>query len=257
MPMNLDSVGEVSEPGERSWTSQGRAALRARCRRGPDRSDRFRARVHDRELSQNVKQRVLPTYAGHRRHGRRRRDAELRRLQLGDARARRAARRGASARSRPTARSSRSRTIVGIYDKGSGALAVMETESKYKDTGKPAFNTRFAAFIRGEGGFGESRGDGARRPAEDARTRTPDHEVTYATRPDQALLYRLYGDRNPLHSDPAFAKLAGFAEADPARPLHLRLHRPGAAARAVRLRPRQVQGHGRALLEARHARRRR
>ena len=40
--------------------------------------------------------------------------------------------------------------------------------------------------------------------------RAPDHEVTYATRDDQALLYRLSGDRNPLHSDPAFAKFAGF-----------------------------------------------
>jgi acyl dehydratase len=38
----------------------------------------------------------------------------------------------------------------------------------------------------------------------------PDHEVTYATRADQALLYRLNGDRNPLHSDPTIAKFAGF-----------------------------------------------
>jgi acyl dehydratase len=40
--------------------------------------------------------------------------------------------------------------------------------------------------------------------------RKADHEVTYATRPDQALLYRLSGDRNPLHSDPSIAKFAGF-----------------------------------------------
>ncbi len=40
--------------------------------------------------------------------------------------------------------------------------------------------------------------------------RAPDHEVTYATRDDQALLYRLNGDRNPLHSDPTIAKFAGF-----------------------------------------------
>ncbi|MGH9113207.1 MAG: MaoC family dehydratase, partial [Acidimicrobiales bacterium] len=41
--------------------------------------------------------------------------------------------------------------------------------------------------------------------------RAPDHEVTYPTRIDQALVYRLSGDRNPLHSDPKFAAMAGFA----------------------------------------------
>ena len=65
------------------------------------------------------------------------------------------------------------------------------------------------AFIRGEGGFGDSAGPSCRR-ASKAPEKAPDEEVTYATRADQALLYRLSGDRNPLHSDPAFAALAGF-----------------------------------------------
>ena len=51
MPMNLDAVGAVSEPGPRLVDVEGRAALRARRRRGPDRPDRVRARVHDRELA--------------------------------------------------------------------------------------------------------------------------------------------------------------------------------------------------------------
>lgn len=97
--------------------------------------------------------------------------------------------------------------VVAIYDKGKGALVVLEWKAALADTGDPLFTTRMAAFIRGEGGFGGDRGpSGVRTPPE----RKPDHVVTYQTRPDQALLYRLSGDRNPLHSDPSFAKQGGF-----------------------------------------------
>jgi len=65
-----------------------------------------------------------------------------------------------------------------------------------------------ALFIRGEGGFGGERGpSGPRNVAPDS---APDAEVSQTTSPDQALLYRLSGDRNPLHSDPSFAALGGF-----------------------------------------------
>jgi len=65
-----------------------------------------------------------------------------------------------------------------------------------------------SAFIRGEGGWGGDRGpSGAQNvPPE----RGPGHTITYQTSPDQALIYRLSGDRNPLHSDPSFATAAGF-----------------------------------------------
>ena len=65
-----------------------------------------------------------------------------------------------------------------------------------------------AAFIRGEGGFGGERGPSG--PRNEPPKRAADLEVRYETRPDQALIYRLSGDRNPLHSDPEFAKRAGF-----------------------------------------------
>ncbi len=67
---------------------------------------------------------------------------------------------------------------------------------------------RSSVFIRGEGGWGGERGPSA--PRDLIPDREPDHEVTYATSRDQALLYRLSGDRNPLHNDPSFAARGGF-----------------------------------------------
>ena len=100
--------------------------------------------------------------------------------------------------------------VAAIWDKGEGkaAIVVMESESVNAETNEPLFKTTMSAFLRGEGGFGGERGPSA--PKTNAPDRAPDHVVTYETRPDQALIYRLSGDRNPLHSDPEFAKLAGF-----------------------------------------------
>ena len=94
-----------------------------------------------------------------------------------------------------------------IWDKGKGAVVEMESESINVATGKPLLKTRMSVFIRGEGDFGGERGP---KVAFEAPTRTPDHQVSYSTSPDQALVYRLSGDRNPLHSDPSFAQLGGF-----------------------------------------------
>ncbi len=98
--------------------------------------------------------------------------------------------------------------ITGVYDKGKGAVVVMETQAVDAETGEPMFDTTMSAFIRGEGGWGGDRGPSG--PQNVAPERDPDHSVTYQTKPDQALIYRLSGDRNPLHSDPQFAALAGF-----------------------------------------------
>ena len=75
-------------------------------------------------------------------------------------------------------------------------------------TGELVFETMMSAFIRGEGGWGGDRGRAE--PRCQAPDRDPDHVVPYRTSANQALIYRLSGDRNPLHSDPAFASLAGF-----------------------------------------------
>ncbi len=98
-------------------------------------------------------------------------------------------------------------TCTGIWDKGSGALVEMESEAKNTADGKPLLKNRMSIFIRGEGGFGGERGPSKKI---EYPGRKPDHQVTYATHEDQALLYRLSGDRNPLHSDPSFSKMGGF-----------------------------------------------
>ncbi|MEU9060183.1 MaoC/PaaZ C-terminal domain-containing protein [Streptomyces sp. NPDC048430] len=97
--------------------------------------------------------------------------------------------------------------VTGIHDKGSGALVTSEAVAVDPGTGEPLITSRSSVFIRGEGGFGGGRGPQSSWPEPD---RAPDRTVTYPTRPEQALIYRLSGDRNPLHSDPAFAAKAGF-----------------------------------------------
>ncbi len=95
--------------------------------------------------------------------------------------------------------------IAGIYDKGKAALILIEVESTLQ--GEPLFTNRFSVFARGEGGFG---GEPGPKAGNTAPEREPDAVVESPTLPGQALLYRLSGDKNPLHADPEFAKLGGF-----------------------------------------------
>lgn len=97
--------------------------------------------------------------------------------------------------------------ISAIWDKGNAAVVETESESINKATGKPLLKTRSALFLRGEGGFGGERGPSEKLAYPNVE---PTHRVSYRTRADQALTYRLSGDRNPLHSDPSFAKMGGF-----------------------------------------------
>jgi acyl dehydratase len=96
--------------------------------------------------------------------------------------------------------------VAAIYDKTKAAVVRLETTVVDAD-GNPWWTARTGLFISGEGGWGGERG-----PSDDWRQpeRKPDDIVGFDTRTDQALLYRLSGDRNPLHSDPTFARSAGF-----------------------------------------------
>lgn len=95
--------------------------------------------------------------------------------------------------------------VAAVYDKGKAAVLVLRTEAA--DDEGPLWTNDAEIFVRGEGGFGGERGpSGLRADTADV----PDHTVERPVREDQALLYRLSGDRNPLHADPEFARKAGF-----------------------------------------------
>lgn len=100
--------------------------------------------------------------------------------------------------------------VVGAWDKGAdkGAVIVTETDIRLADTDDKLCTLTSTTFARGDGGFGGPT-DGAPKPHA-LPDRAPDQTIEVDTRADQALLYRLSGDRNPLHADPEFATAAGF-----------------------------------------------
>ncbi|RVW00605.1 MaoC/PaaZ C-terminal domain-containing protein [Rhodococcus xishaensis] len=107
----------------------------------------------------------------------------------------------------PASGSARTTTrIAEVWDKGKAAVIVQESSTVALD-GSPLWTARSSIFARGEGGFGGERGPSQ---SVDLPDRAPDAEVISPVLPQQALLYRMCGDRNPLHSDPDFASAAGF-----------------------------------------------
>ena len=96
--------------------------------------------------------------------------------------------------------------VTGVYDKTKGALVTVEAATK-DEQGETLFVNQSSIFVRGAGGFGGDRGPEA---GNQAPERSPDKSVEMGTLPIQAMIYRLSGDRNPLHIDPQFAKMAGY-----------------------------------------------
>jgi acyl dehydratase len=118
--------------------------------------------------------------------------------------------------------------MLDILDKGEGkgAVLIQERVVREKDSGEKLFTIVSSIFARGDGGFG-GKAQGGPRPHE-IPARPPDHVIECDTRPDQAFLYALSGDRNPLHRDPAVARAVGFP-----RPILHGLCSYGTACRAV------------------------
>ena len=201
MPINPDAVGTRTEPVEVSWTSKDSLLYAVGVGAGVDEL------AFTTENTNGVAQRALPTMP----------------VVIG-------AGRGVSAMGSigtfnpamlvhgqqsvtlhrelpPEGKALLSSAITGIYDKGKAAVVVSAGEATTLD-GEPLYTNTMSAFIRGEGGWGGDRGPSG--PVNVPPDRAPDQSVTYQTSPDQALVYRLSGDRNPLHSDPAFAAMGGF-----------------------------------------------
>lgn len=99
--------------------------------------------------------------------------------------------------------------IQNIYDKGKGALILLDTVS-VDEKGEEVFFNTFSLFARGEGGFGGERGP---EPGNEPPNRPPDKVHEEPTAPNQALLYRWNADLNPLHADPNVAQMVGYPKA--------------------------------------------
>ena len=100
-------------------------------------------------------------------------------------------------------------TVAGIYDFKRFAQAVFTTETRDEDERLIA-ETSWEVIFRLDGGFGGPRPPGGERVK--VPKRDPDFEVVEKTSDEQALLYRLTGDRNPLHADPEISEKAGFGK---------------------------------------------
>ena len=100
--------------------------------------------------------------------------------------------------------------VLAVFDKGKDKGAVIRHQTVLKnEKGEELATLVSSRFARGDGGFGGP-SEGQSEPHK-VPSRAPDRSIDISTRPDQALIYRLCGDRNGLHSDPEFARRAGFA----------------------------------------------
>ncbi|WP_037577885.1 MaoC/PaaZ C-terminal domain-containing protein [Phaeacidiphilus oryzae] len=202
MSLDLDAVGRTAGPTEVSWTSTD--ALLYALGVGAGQDDPLAELELTTENTAGIEQRVLPSYAivlGQRGPH----------TDLGDFdRSKLVHAEQALTLHRPLPVAGRVRLtaeVTGIQDKGSGALVTSATTAEDPETGEALFTSESSVFIRGEGGFG---GERTPSPPWAPPERDPDHATAVTIRHDQALLYRLSGDRNPLHSDPGFAARGGF-----------------------------------------------
>lgn len=201
MSLNVELAGTEWNAGSRSWTS--RDALIYALGVGAGAADPSRELQFTTENSDGIPQQVLPTFAVTL--------AGENMPKLGDFGMEKVLHAEQSVElfgPLPVAGSaSTTGRVLGFWDKGRDALIEVESLLVDDASGEMLARTVANIFVRGEGGFG---GDPGPKSSWVRPERTPDARYRAATRADQALLYRLSGDRNPLHSDPSFAARAGF-----------------------------------------------
>ncbi len=206
MAINLESIGVESEPFESSWDSKDCLLYSLGVGAGATDPTGFELEFTT-ENTKDVEQRALPTMCvvlggtGGRGPLSELGDVNYSKMVHGE--------QGVILhKPLPTSATIRSTSkISNIYDKEKAALVILETTAIDTADDQPLFTNISKLFFRGEGGWGGDRGPVDKVEFPD---REPDNTVSYETRIDQALLYRLNGDRNPLHSDPSFAALGGF-----------------------------------------------
>jgi acyl dehydratase len=199
--LDLGAVGRSAPPFEHEWTS--RDAMLYAVGVGAGQADPGAELAFTTENSEGVPQRVLPTFAvvlglsGLPPIGK----VSLAQILHAEQGVTLHREIPVSGRTRATT------TVSGIYDKGKGALVTLDTEIRTVEDDVLLASLASGMFVRGAGGFGGDRG-----PSFDwiAPERKPDEARSYVTSPGQALVYRLSGDRNPLHSDPTMAQAVGF-----------------------------------------------
>ncbi len=206
MPLNPDAVGTVSEPSEATWTSKDSLLYALGVGAGASDPTGFELEFTT-ENSDGITQQALPTMPvvlGGTGGG-----GPMKAIGTFDTAMLVHGEQGITLHKPvPVAGTALvSGKVAAMYDKGKAAVVVFESEAR-EPGGDLLWTTTMSAFIRGEGGWGGDRGPSG--PRNVPPDRAPDEVVSYTTRTDQALLYRLNGDRNPLHSDPTFAARAGF-----------------------------------------------
>ena len=199
MPINPEAVGAKGAPTKRSWTSKDALLYAVGIGAGTDELQ------YTTENTKNIDQKVFPTFAVIVGGG----GIPMREVGSFNPTLMVHGEQGIELLSEIPAEGEIESVgeCTAIYDKGSAAVLEFTSESKNVATGEVLLRTRTSLFCRGEGGWGGDRG-----PSEKIQfpNRTSDQQVSYKTREDQALTYRLSGDRNPLHSDPSFAAMGGF-----------------------------------------------